>query len=78
MLGAVRLTLLVGGHAQRWHLGARTGVGETVKRRDRLPRGVFALPHPSWRNTGWLKNNPWFAAETLPALRRAVREALET
>ena len=75
-LGEMRLRVLVGGHAHRWHLGARTGVTETVRGWHGLPPGVFALPHPSWRNTGWLKKNPWFEAEVLPALRRAVEEAL--
>ncbi|MGE3830201.1 MAG: uracil-DNA glycosylase family protein, partial [Parvibaculaceae bacterium] len=37
---------------------------------------VLALPHPSWRNSGWLKKNPWFAEELLPALRREVKKAL--
>ena len=35
---------------------------------DQLP-----LPHPSWRNTGWLKKHPWFEAELLPELRARVR-----
>jgi len=72
------LTLLVGGHAQRWHLQARWrgSVTETVRAWRSLPEGVFALPHPSWRNTGWLKRNPWFEAELLPALRRAVAAAV--
>ena len=30
------------------------------------------LPHPSWRNTGWLKANPWFTQELLPDLRSRV------
>jgi uracil-DNA glycosylase len=34
------------------------------------------LPHPSWRNNGWLKANPWFAAELLPVLQRAVAAAV--
>ena len=76
-LPQVGLTLLVGGAAQRWHLKARQGVTATVAGwRDHAPR-VFPLPHPSWRNTGWLKRNPWFAAELLPALRHAVRTELE-
>lgn len=71
----VRLTLLVGGYAQSWHLGAK-GVTETVRGwRDHAPQ-VFPLPHPSWRNTGWLKKNPWFEAELLPELRAAIRTAL--
>ena len=76
-LGAVRLTVLVGGHAHRYHLGTRAGVTEVVRGwRDQAPR-LFPLPHPSWRNSGWLKRNPWFAGEVLPALRGAVREVLD-
>jgi len=75
-LPGVRLTLLVGGAAIRWHLGLRD-VTEAVRGwRDHAP-GVFPLPHPSWRNTGWLKRNPWFADELLPDLRRAVADAME-
>jgi uracil-DNA glycosylase len=37
---------------------------------------VFVLPHPSWRNTGWLKKNPWFEQELLPVLRRQVAGCL--
>ena len=71
------LTLLIGGHAQAWHLGGRQPVTERVRSwREHAPR-VFPLPHPSWRNTGWLNRNPWFAAELLPALRTAVQEALD-
>ena len=76
-LGDVRLTVLVGGYAHKWHLGAAGGVTETVADwRDHAPR-VFPLPHPSWRNTAWLKRNPWFAAEVLPELRTAVKDALD-
>jgi uracil-DNA glycosylase len=77
-LGAVRLTLLVGRHAQTSHLGRRAkgSLGATVAAwREYLPR-VLPLPHPSWRNTGWLRRHPWFAAELVPELRARVREAL--
>ena len=71
-----RLTLLVGGHAQRWHLGAKGSVADTVAGwRDHAP-AVFPLPHPSWRNTGWLKRNGWFADDLLPALRARLQEVL--
>ncbi|QCI66709.1 uracil-DNA glycosylase family protein [Phreatobacter stygius] len=33
---------------------------------------VLVLPHPSWRNTGWLKRHPWFEAELLPVLRAEI------
>ena len=76
-LGEVPLTILVGGYAHRWHLGKQSNVTQTVRDwRDHAPR-VFPLPHPSWRNTGWLKKNPWFAAELLPDLRRHVKDTLE-
>jgi hypothetical protein len=47
--------------------------GDFSEARPRL----IPLPHPSWRNSGWLKRNPWFEAELVPELRAAVREALE-
>ncbi|MEO1153592.1 MAG: uracil-DNA glycosylase family protein [Pseudomonadota bacterium] len=76
-LGTAQLTLVIGGYAHRWHLGARTGVTATVAAwRDHAP-GVFALPHPSWRNTAWLKKHPWFEDEVLPALRARVAEVLQ-
>lgn len=70
-----RLTLLVGGHALRWHLGARNVTAAVAGWRD-APPGVIPLPHPSWRNTGWLRRNPWFQDELLPELRRRVAQAL--
>jgi uracil-DNA glycosylase len=76
-LGGLPLMVLVGAHAHRWHLGTRSSVTDTVAGwRAHAPR-VFPLPHPSWRNTGWLRRNPWFAAELLPVLRARVREVLE-
>lgn len=76
----VELILAIGQYAQAWHLGGlrRKTMTETVSHwRDFLltnregPR-VLPLPHPSWRNTGWLKRHPWFEAEVLPVLRREV------
>jgi len=78
-LPGLRLTLLVGGHAQRWHLGraAAHGVTRTVAAwRDFAP-AVFPLPHPSWRNTAWLRRNPWFEADLLPELRRTLADITE-
>ncbi|WP_170331864.1 uracil-DNA glycosylase family protein [Ruegeria arenilitoris] len=75
-LGRVPLTVLVGGHAHKYHLDARGSVTNTVRRwQDHAPQ-VFPLPHPSWRNTAWLKKNPWFEAELLPVLRARVQEVL--
>jgi uracil-DNA glycosylase len=73
----VELTLLVGGYAQRWALGVSARSVQAVVRgwRDHLP-GAVCLPHPSWRNTGWLRRNPWFEAEVTPYLRLRVAEIL--
>jgi uracil-DNA glycosylase len=73
-------TLLVGGYAQVWHLGdrLRENMTETVRAwREFAPRYI-PLPHPSWRNNGWLKKNPWFEDELLPYLRRRVRRVLRS
>jgi uracil-DNA glycosylase len=79
----LELVLLVGSHAQRWHLDLRGGAGmtETVRAwrarltSTELPRRI-ALPHPSWRNNAWLAANPWFDRELLPVLRGEVRRLL--
>lgn len=77
-LPKIRTAILVGAHAQAWHLGGRaSSLTETVARwRDFAP-DFFPTPHPSWRNNGWLRKNPWFERELLPELRRAVRESLD-
>jgi uracil-DNA glycosylase len=78
-LPKVELTLLVGSYAQAWVLGDRRKktLAETVAAwRDYAPR-FLPLPHPSWRNTGWLKRNPWFEEDVLPYLRHRVMDILK-
>ena len=76
-LRALQLTLVIGRYAQDYHLpGTPPSVTETVMRwRDHWPN-VVPLPHPSPRNNRWLRNNPWFADELLPALRKRVAEIM--
>lgn len=81
----VELILTIGRYAQAYHF-KRLGrpLSPTVKL-DELVRGwrnvagssprLFALPHPSWRNSAWLKRNPWFETEVLPELRHEVEQA---
>jgi uracil-DNA glycosylase len=76
LLKNVRLTLLVGGYAQRYHLGGRAPLTDVVRRWRACGEETLPLPHPSWRNTGWLKRHPWFEAEVVPELRRRVAQAL--
>ena len=78
-LPRVELTLLIGLPAQRWSLGDRGGgrsMTKTVARWRDYPPNVLPMPHPSWRNTGWLKANPWFEAEVAPYLRARVKVLL--
>lgn len=91
-LPAFRLVLAVGRPAQAYHLkrlglGHLTGSSltatvarwRTVRAEGRrLPRPVilYPLPHPSWRNTGWLKRNPFFEAELLPELKADIARLL--
>jgi len=80
LLKNVRLTLLVGTYAQRYHLGAaaKPSLSETVAAWRDYPASIMPLPHPSWRNSAWLKRNPWFDADLLPVLRARVQAALQT
>ena len=72
LLPEVRLTLLVGTYAQTWRLGTASPMTDVVRNWRAYGPSLLPLPHPSWRNTGWLKRNPWFEAEVLPELRARV------
>ncbi len=81
----IRLVLLVGSYAQQYYLprtpaAAQATRSETLTERVRRWRdfgpGYFPLPHPSPRNTLWLRRNPWFEAEVVPALRVRLHQAL--
>lgn len=77
-LPQVQLTLVIGQYALAWHLpGPRSrSVTQVVQAwRTHWPT-VVPLPHPSPRNNRWLRQNPWFEAELLPALRSRVAAAL--
>lgn len=79
MMPQIDLVLAVGSYAQAWHMGKKrnTSLTETVASwRERLASEmlphIMPLPHPSWRNTAWLKRNPWFEAELLPVLQHEI------
>lgn len=77
-LPRVRLTLLVGMHAQKRYLprGFAPNMTLAVRQwRDALP-GLFPLPHPAWRSRMWMARNPWFEAEVLPDLRARMAALL--
>ncbi len=75
----IELILAIGQYAQAWHLGAHRmkTMTQTVQNwrstlysNHGLP--VLPLPHPSWRNSAWLRQNVWFEDELLPVLRQSV------
>ncbi|MBI2379345.1 MAG: uracil-DNA glycosylase family protein [Gammaproteobacteria bacterium] len=77
-LPSIEVTLLIGQYAQAWHLKGRKpeSLTDTVAAwRDYAP-GFWPLPHPSPRNIAWFQRHPWFEAELLPELRRAVARVL--
>lgn len=82
-LASVELILLVGRAAIEWHRpeAAKTSLEDVIAEGRQGPRVTgavreIALPHPSWRNTHWLKARPWFEAEIVPLVRREVDRAL--
>lgn len=83
LMPQVDLILTVGLYAQAWHLrpGRPKSLTETVSAwrafatRNESPT-VFPLPHPSWRNTAWIKRNPWFETDLLPFLKREISTRL--
>ncbi len=86
-LPQVETVLAIGRYAQEYHF-ARLGhalqkgasVSQTVARWREFQGAtplIVPLPHPSWRNSGWLKKNPWFETDVLPALRAEVARLVE-
>ena len=74
-----RLTILIGAYAQARYLGSsrKSSLGETLMAwRDYIHDGFLPLVHPSPRNQGWFKQNPWFEAELVPELKVQINEAL--
>ncbi len=80
----VELVLAIGQYAQNWHLGRLRGPSMTqtvenwrgILSATQTP-AVLPLPHPSWRNTGWLKRHAWFEQELLPFLREQVESLID-
>jgi len=72
-------TIVIGRYAQAWHLGdaaRKAGVRTTVENwRDYAPES-FPIPHPSWRNNAFLRQNPWFEADLLPELKTTVAQVM--
>lgn len=74
----VKLVLLIGKYAQDYYLqkSAKRNLTETVRNYNTYLPKYFVLPHPSPRNNIWMKKNPWFGTEVLPALKSSVHHII--
>lgn len=71
----IELTVVLGQYALAWHVPqAPASVTAAVRDWQRLWPHTVVLPHPSPRNNGWLKKNPWFETELLPLVRERVEK----
>lgn len=76
-LRRIELTLVIGRYALDFHLpGAPASVTAAVRDWERHWPRIVPLPHPSPRNNGWFKHNPWFEQELVPRLQARVAEVL--
>ncbi|XJS10558.1 uracil-DNA glycosylase family protein [Aerococcaceae bacterium WGS1372] len=78
-LPRLKTILLVGSYAQKHYLGKKRqkNLTETVRYyKDYLPE-YFPIVHPSPLNGPWLKKNPWFEEEVVPALKDLVDKELK-
>lgn len=76
-LNHLELILVIGRYAHAYHLdSANSKVTEAVMAWQQYWPTRIPLPHPSPRNNRWIRQNPWFEAELLPALRKRVAEIL--
>ncbi|HAS6163332.1 TPA: uracil-DNA glycosylase family protein [Vibrio vulnificus] len=73
----LELTLLIGQYAQNRYLSNKQKtLTETVQNWQAWLPDYLPLPHPSPRNTLWLRKNPWFEEQTVPYLRQQVHQLL--
>lgn len=74
----IELTLVIGQYALDWHIadGKKMTLTDRVASWKNYMPDVLPLPHPSPRNNRWLKRNPWFEEEVLPALKSRVSELI--
>lgn len=73
----IKVTLLIGAYSQSYFLkGSQNNVTANVRRWPEFANRYFPLPHPSPRNQLWVKKNPWFVGECLPALKSQIAHLL--
>lgn len=76
----IDLTLIIGRYAMEWHMDVdrkETLTQHVARWQEHLP-ATLPLPHPSPRNNRWLKRNPWFEQDVVPALKSRIGDILGT
>ncbi|MDO6582710.1 uracil-DNA glycosylase family protein [Photobacterium sp. 2_MG-2023] len=77
LLPNIGMTLLVGQYAQNYYLSDKPKtLTDTVRAWRQWAPDYLPLPHPSPRNTLWLKKNPWFETDVVPYIRDYVHQHL--
>ncbi len=73
----IELTLLIGQYAQNYYLKDKPKtLTETVRKWQQWTPDYLPLPHPSPRNTLWLRKNLWFEQEVVPYAAKEVKRIL--
>jgi uracil-DNA glycosylase len=73
----IELTLVVGTYAVAYHIpDRRLSLTEAVRSWRTYWPALIPMPHPSPRNNLWIRRNPWFEVELLPALKERVAVVL--
>jgi uracil-DNA glycosylase len=71
----LELTLVIGQYSLAYHLPhPKQSLTEKVHNWHAYWPQVLPMPHPSPRNNLWLRRNPWFEQEVVPALQGRLNE----
>ncbi len=68
----LKVIFLIGQYAQKYYLKDRLTLTQRCQQWEDYWPQYIVLPHPSPRNNIWLRKNPWFEQENLPAIRNAL------
>ena len=75
----IEMTLIIGQYAINWHLNdgrKMTLTARALEWKSTFPTSLV-LPHPSPRNNRWLKTNPWFEKDVVPAIQTQIQDLLK-
>ncbi|XOV83021.1 MAG: uracil-DNA glycosylase family protein [bacterium] len=77
-LDNIELTIVMGRYALDWHLNIPSSqpLSAVVANWQQYWPHTVPLPHPSPRNTHWLKKHPWVEDNIIPELQQHIRSLL--